>query len=226
METWLLLRSDAAPAALNMATDEALLQQVHHLGKPALRFYSWSEAAASFGYFQRYAEVIRATPLRPVIRRPTGGGIVSHDCDWTYSLVFPPHHPWYGLKAIESYRRVHDWVRGAFKQVGVAAELASGARLARSGECFAGAEQFDVVVGEQKIAGAAQRRTRGGLLIQGSIQPPPEITRSVWERAFCDWATARWQVQWEHWQFPADLEHTTRPLVKTKYSQPAYNERR
>src|SRR5213593_4162167 len=107
METWLLLQSGAGPAVLNMAIDETLLRNAPRLGKPVLRFYSWSEPAASFGYFQKYAEVSRATPLRPLMRRPTGGGIVPHDRDWTYSLVFPPSHPCYQLKAIESYHRVH-----------------------------------------------------------------------------------------------------------------------
>src|SRR4051812_8587196 len=103
MEGWLLLRSPAGSAALNMAIDEMLLLNAAKIGKPALRFYSWSEPAASFGYFQRYADVSRATALHPLVRRPTGGGIVPHDRDWTYSLVFPPSHSWYRLKAIESY---------------------------------------------------------------------------------------------------------------------------
>jgi lipoate-protein ligase A len=226
METWFLLRSGAAPAALNMAVDETLLQQVHHLDNPVLRFYAWSEPAASFGYFQRFADVTRATSLRPLVRRPTGGGIVPHDCDWTYSLVFPPHHPWYGLKAIESYRRVHDWVQAAFEELGIKTELASTTPTRGIDQCFAGAAQFDVLLGEQKIAGAAQRRTRSGLLIQGSIQPPPETIRSAWQQSFCDRAARRWQVQWREWHLPADLEHSARQLAKTKYSQPAFNERR
>ena len=59
-----------------MALDEALLTHVAGLGRPVLRFYGWTEPAATFGYFQHHAEIAPATRLRPPIRRPTGGGLV------------------------------------------------------------------------------------------------------------------------------------------------------
>src|SRR5436305_10194353 len=96
--TWYLLRTGARPAAENMAVDEVLLESAASFTRPVLRFYGWSEAAASFGYSQRYDEIARLTCLRPLVRRPTGGGLVPHDADWTYSLVFPPSAAWYSLK--------------------------------------------------------------------------------------------------------------------------------
>ena len=62
---WLVLHSGPCGAAFNMALDEALLEAVARLGRPVLRFYGWTEPAATFGYFQKFAEVERATPLRP-----------------------------------------------------------------------------------------------------------------------------------------------------------------
>src|SRR5262245_45833111 len=116
MEQWLLLRSPAGWAALNMEIDETLLLNAPKIEKPVLRVDSCSEPAAYFGYFQRHTDVSRATRLRPLVRRPTGGGIVPHDHDWTHSIVFPPSHGWYRLKAIESYRRLHEWVCHAFQR--------------------------------------------------------------------------------------------------------------
>jgi lipoyl(octanoyl) transferase len=226
METWLLLRSGAGGPAANMAMDDALLDQIERISKPVLRFYSWSEPAASFGYFQRHAEVSRCTALRPLVRRPTGGGIVPHDADWTYSLAFPPPHAWYRLKATESYRRVHDWVRAAFEHLGVDASLALQAERQNIGQCFAGAEQFDVLLNNRKIAGAAQRRTRGGLLIQGSVQPPAGAARAAWETAMCDHATRHWGVAWAAWELPDAIKEGAARLAKERYSTPAYNERR
>ena len=105
MNSWLLLQSGACPSAFNMALDETLLEASAHIGKPVLRFYGWTEPAATFGYFQKCADVEHMTLLRPLIRRPTGGGIVPHDVDWTYSLVFPPGHEWHSLKAEENLRK-------------------------------------------------------------------------------------------------------------------------
>src|SRR5262245_9747143 len=150
-DAWLLLQSGLRPAAVNMAVDEALLAAAMELGRPLLRFYSWNEAAATFGYFQRYAEIERLTKLRPLIRRPTGGGLVPHEADWTYSLIFPPSHSWYALKAVQSYQRVHEWIQATFIQAGIAAELSSGRRAELPGQCFAGAERFDVLWQDRKI---------------------------------------------------------------------------
>jgi lipoate-protein ligase A len=91
---WLLLNSGPGDAAFNMALDEALLGAMPRLQKPVLRFYGWTEPAASFGYFQKFSEVERATHLRPLVRRPTGGGTVPHDADWTYSMAIPPGSEW------------------------------------------------------------------------------------------------------------------------------------
>lgn len=226
MEEWLLLRTDPASAAFNMAVDEALLLHAREFDKPVLRFYAWSEPAASFGYFQRYADVAKATPLRPLVRRPTGGGIVPHDRDWTYSVVLPPGHFWYQLKAIESYRRVHEWVRTAFNETGVLAELASEPRREGAGQCFVGAEKFDVLAQNRKIAGAAQRRTRDGLLIQGSVQPPAGVERRAWEDRVCDVAVKNWQVSWSQWQLPPVVSRVAEGFAANKYGRREYNERR
>src|SRR5438046_2147891 len=124
-EVWYLLRTGERGAAENMAVDEVLLERAAEVGTPVLRFYGWSEGGASFGYSQRYSEIARLTALRPLVRRPTGGGLVPHDKDRTYSLVFPPSAEWYGLKAVESYQRVHVWVQAAFERMGVATALAA-----------------------------------------------------------------------------------------------------
>jgi lipoate-protein ligase A len=209
-----------------MAMDAALLEAAPAIGRPVLRFYSWTEPAASFGYFQKFAEVQRMTKLRPLVRRPTGGGIVPHDADWTYSVAIPPGHAWHALKAVDSYRQIHEWVRAAFGRLGVPAELAMDCRKALPGQCFVGHEKFDVIWHGQKIAGAAQRRTRTGLLIQGSVQPPAiKIQRIDWEQALCDVA-GDGRVAWSELPADAALIRRANELAETIYSQASHNERR
>src|SRR5882724_11787136 len=181
---FLVLNSGKCNAAFNMALDEALLENAAQTGKPVLRFYGWMEPAATFGYFQKFSEVERATHLRPLIRRPTGGGIVPHDADWTYSFIAPPNHEWHLLKAIESYRRMHEWIQSAFAKLKIETELATCCKKSLPGQCFVGHEKFDLLWRGKKIAGAAQRRNKSGLLIQGSVQPPPgSPARMNWEKA-------------------------------------------
>jgi lipoate-protein ligase A len=164
--------------------------------------------------------------MRPLIRRPTGGGLVPHDADWTYSLAFPPGDPWYALKAVESYRRVHEWIQAAFAAANLATELSPCCRREAPGQCFAGAEPFDVLWQNRKIAGAAQRRSRDGLLIQGSIQPPPGLSRAEFEKALCDIARAEWNVAWGPLEADARLRERVAELAREKYSRPEYNQRR
>jgi lipoyl(octanoyl) transferase len=226
-QVWFLLRSGVGEAAHNMALDEALLEAAPSLGGPVLRFYSWRDAAASFGYFQKYADIEKLTQLRPLVRRPTGGGLVPHDADWTYSVVAPPGAPWYALKAVESYQRVHEWIKSAFGRLGVATELAPCCRKALPGQCFAGYEKSDVLWQGKKIAGAAQRRNRHGLLIQGSVQPPPvKVARADWEEAMCEAARREFGVEWKKLESAPAFGARVGELAAGTYAQTDYNCRR
>ena len=227
MNTWLWYHSGAQPAARNMAEDEALLAAMPRLKQPVLRFYAWSEPAATFGYFQKYAEVAGRTRLRPLIRRPTGGGMVPHDADWTYSAAFPAGHEWHGLAAVASYHRVHAWIQAAFGRLQVATELAAVGRKTAPGACFEGYEASDVLWQGRKIAGAAQRRNQLGLLIQGSVQPPPlPLRRTSWEQALRESAQEGWDIDWREWVPDSEFQTQTDGLVREKYALTAHNQKR
>ena len=150
MKDWLRLDSGANAPAYNMALDEALLENAATLGQPVLRFYDWTEPCATFGYSQKIAAIEAATDLRPLIRRCTGGGLVPHDGDWTYSLIFPPDHEWAGLTATESYRRVHELLQTAFAKLGIRATLADCCRRPRPRRMFCGSRIARPIVAKQK----------------------------------------------------------------------------
>ncbi len=137
-------------------------------------------------------------------RRATGGGVVDHREDWTYALVIPRGHPLEERPATQSYREIHEALADALRAQGVAAvtkpcvedevervdpnalpaqpapwgQGAPPSSRGPAGVCFQRAEIYDVVherTGE-KIAGAAQKRNKHGLLFQGSIWRPATTT--------------------------------------------------
>ena len=223
---WLFLDSGLGAPDFNMALDEALLESMPRLHCPVLRFYGWTQPAASFGYFQRYTQVETLTKLRPLVRRPTAGGIVPHDADWTYSLAFPIESEWYSFTARESYRRVHVWIQAALARIGTHTQLALESK-AGAGQCFVGFEQSDLLFKGTKMAGAAQRRRRDGLLIQGSVQPPPGAPpRSRWHEAMRQVSHEMNSVEWQLFQPAPELLSRAQLLAETKYSQASYNRKR
>lgn len=223
---WLRLNSGKCDPAFNMALDEALLEAMSGLQQPVLRFYGWTEPAATFGYFQRYAEVACTTRLRPLIRRPTGGGLVPHDADWTYSFAVPPGHEWHALKAEESYRRIHEWIRRAFAELTIKTELAPCSKKSLPGQCFAGYEKSDLLWNGRKIAGAAQRRNKLGLLIQGSVQPPLLLARAEWEQTMVAVAQQVFDTQWTEFVLGEELNEHAGRLKREKFSQKSFNQKR
>jgi lipoate-protein ligase A len=223
-ETWWFLQSGLGAPADNMAIDEALLEAASRLLRPILRFYGWSEPAVTFGYSQKLALIEGWTSCRPLIRRPTGGGLVSHEHDWTYSLIIPPLHPWYALNAKESYRRAHEWVHRAFDRLQVSSILCASPIKEVPGRCFLAAEVSDLLRNGQKIAGAAQRRNKHGLLIQGSVQPAGlTLKRTAWERAMISEGEG---LQWEALELDGPLRARAAELAKRKYSNVSYNSMR
>ncbi|MGH7996726.1 MAG: lipoate--protein ligase family protein [Opitutaceae bacterium] len=178
-------------AAENMAQDFLLLQRWPGPPGPRFRHYDWRGPAFTFGYSQK-VEFIRSQ-LPPgesydLCRRPTGGGLVDHRRDWTYALVVPRGHPWEEMRASESYRRVHESLASALRAQGVEAELQKRVEEpdrppGPEGVCFQRAEVYDVVGRDgRKIAGAAQKRNKQGLLLQGSIWRPAAGEGIDWDR--------------------------------------------
>ena len=156
--------------AWNMAVDEALLATIE---TPILRIYLWSEPTVSFGYFEKLADIQKLRPGVPLVRRWTGGGMVDHGDDRTYSLLIPTSHPLAQSERRESYRIIHEILQNVIaSKCQITLELASEKTSLGAG-CFQQPVIGDLLLAGRKIAGAAQRRTRHGLLHQGSIQKIP-----------------------------------------------------
>ena len=197
-----LLPTRTGGAAENMAIDFLLLQRYPAEAAARFRHYGWRGPAFTFGYSQKIAFIRTQLPEGPVdlCRRASGGGLVDHRDDWTYTLVIPRGHALEAERATLSYRIVHDCMAQALVLQGVPAELQvrppepapeAGADPALSlGVCFQRAEVHDIVNAQtgEKIAGAAQKRNKRGLLFQGSLWRPSVGAGVDWDRFQEDFA--------------------------------------
>ncbi len=203
------VRTGNAPE--NMAHDFLLLQRYPRATAARFRHYGWRGPAWTFGYSQKIAFVRAQLPAdaRDLCRRTTGGGVVDHTDDWTYALVIPRGHALYDARATESYRVVHQALADALVEQSIPAELekraatldenepaapgpAATAAAGPAGVCFQRAEVYDVVhtTSRHKIAGAAQKRNKHGLLLQGSLWKPSCAAPVDWDQ-FHDAFTTR-----------------------------------
>lgn len=160
---------DSVPrgAALQMALDQALLELTD---VPVLRVYRWEAPCVTVGYFESHAAAVEEHPGVPVVRRWTGGGLVLHGEDAPYSLIVPQREPFASMRPASAYKVLHgalaEVLCGRLQGIALAVENAP----KQSAGCFENPVSDDLLYGGQKVAGAAQRRTRLGLLHQGSLQ--------------------------------------------------------
>ena len=171
---WFLWMDTIHSPYLNMAIDEQNFYECSKLKSPLVRFYGWDRPAISIGYFQCYDSGIPSE--FSVVRRPTGGGIVFHGDDITYSITTPSTHWLYKINRRESYRIISDIITKSLLQRDIRSSLSDrktpSYSLAekRRQMCFNNPVKFDVLVNDKKVAGAAQKRNQHGLLHQGSIR--------------------------------------------------------
>ena len=168
-------------AAENMATDTWCFSEHSRSKRPAFRHYGWKSSCATFGFGQSYEWVSAETsfPDEKLCRRPTGGGIVEHGNDWTYSLVIPSACLNSQETVAQVYHRVHGEISAAIIASGIETKLLScsespslrKSRRTIPGKCFLEPVPRDVVLARdgKKIAGAAIKKTRAGILLQGTV---------------------------------------------------------
>jgi lipoate-protein ligase A len=169
----------------NMTIDEAMLAEARPDSPITIRLYQWDQPTLSLGHFQSIEQcakdvrISHARELRaiPWVRRKTGGGAILHDREWTYSFVIPANSDQAGKGHSEAlYRSVHESIRDGLKALGWNAELAEHCTCSPMNRsenepflCFQRRSPVDILVGDHKVVGSAQRRSRTGLLQHGSL---------------------------------------------------------
>lgn len=272
-----LLPFACAAGPANMAADEVLLQTAALHGEASLRFYGWSEATVSLGYFQPSRCRLDNPFLAPLpwVRRPSGGKTLVHHHELTYALALPAGSLWQGS---ESWLiRMHRIIAAALGHLGVASlalvaatspihPFQSGgvretlphfeAREAlptfgrgRLGACacdqllcFQQHTAGDLLCGQNKVVGSAQRRHRqcllqhGGILLAGSPHTPTLVglrdltgltlpLAELQAALILEWAKqTSWGLARKEWT-PAEGKLMSQ-LVAQKYGHPGWNDKR
>jgi lipoate-protein ligase A len=162
-----------------MAVDEFLMgSQKDPESLPTLRFYQWSSPAYSIGYFQKVSDVAKRFHHDGeeigVVRRLTGGGIVPHGNDLTFSLALKESSFRFLKEVKTSYLKVNEAIREGLVSAYPGLDYAD-RRSVPSGRaggelvCFDRPSCYDLLLKGKKVVGASQRRQGSVLLHQSAV---------------------------------------------------------
>lgn len=187
MKQWRLIDTGLGDGAWNMAVDEALLMSYKQEELPILHLYRW-ENTISLGRFSALEKSVDIGQLKKnhigCVRRMSGGGILVHGSDLSYSLILPRNACKEGVKA--NYRYLCTFLLRLYERLGLKAHFVQelGSEQKHSNICLAGCEPYDIVIEGRKIGGNAQRYTRNVLFQHGSI--PVRLNERVFGSLFLE----------------------------------------
>ncbi len=164
-QQWRFVNSGYLSGKENMRIDESFalsLQQGEIL--PTLRVYGWKPWAVSLGYNQRDEEIsFKKCSERniDIVRRPTGGRAILHANELTYSVVLYSE----GRSIHEMYAEISNALALGLQYLGAEInfqkhqpDFSSLYKSQSSIPCFSSSARFEILHGEKKLVGSAQRR--------------------------------------------------------------------
>jgi len=165
-----IIETGAQHPEQNMRSDYERLLNLSSTAKLSLRFYEWLQPSATYGYFIDPSDFLDQTKVH-LARRPTGGGIIFHGNDLAFSLIIPATHPAYSHNTLQNYAYVNERLAAAIRNFDPTLEpaLLQNRGSQKPQFCMSEPTVYDLIIGGLKVAGGAQRKTRLGILHQGSI---------------------------------------------------------
>jgi lipoate-protein ligase A len=232
MEKGLIIETQQLDVYEQMAADEALCETM-----PApylLRFYNWKAPGITFGYSQRRKAVAQAvaaagSAITDVTRRPTGGGIVFHESDLTFSFIFPS--PGAYFEPGKTYDRLHRAINAEYARLGISFDLLNEKTKDYAVNdpvmsCFAKPVNMDILYNGKKVLGGALRKFGEHMLYQASFQAPDARTNSGLHRnAVIKALGGEYGLEWESAEMPAAARGKAAAIAEGKYRTSAWNER-
>jgi len=185
---WRLLFTPDVDPYMNMAIDETLTRKcIDSEDRPAaIRFYTWKETSCSIGYFQKIENVHKTQDDKriPVVRRPTGGGIVYHGNDITFSIIRRRIQSNRRENITSFYKLIGESLLRGLEKLGFACTFYHPEEkshrpeskrkplndcLAQQSFCSVTPAKYDIMINGSKVAGYAARRSQEAVLCQGYL---------------------------------------------------------
>ena len=170
----------ARNAVMNMAIDEILFDGLKE--GAVLRLYSWDNSYTTIGYFQKNDS--------NAVRRLTGGLLVNHKDDLSYSFCADAQSWPYVYSQSDTYKHLHTAVKNALASINIVSSFAVTNNSCHAGEsrhpflnvdtgfrrydnheslCVQTLYNDDLMCGGKKVVGSCMRRRGKKILLQGSI---------------------------------------------------------
>ena len=191
MEKWKLLISGSGEPSLNMGIDYFLWEKTGDENfPPVLRFYTWKVPSVSTGYNQSPEKLININFCLenkfPMVRRPTGGSVIFHDLELTYSFCANCKYYKDFSSPFKSYILICKGIIKGMEKMGLRPEIRGVSEGKEPSyttrDCFSLSSKHDITFEGKKIVGSAQRRNRKSFLQHGSILI--DIRKNLWENIF------------------------------------------
>lgn len=175
-----LITSGNCSAIDNMEMDRILLDSLKGDPRAILHLYDWKKPTFTYGHFIKPEEFLHLDICLDLgfdwAKRPTGGGILFHLWDFTFSILIPSVHPAFSLNTLDNYRFINSLVEKALNiylkdknEFSLLVNSAPASCRVSAKFCMAHPTEYDILLIDKKVGGAAQRRTQHGLLHQGTI---------------------------------------------------------
>jgi len=178
MRKFRLIRSEPASALYNMALDEKIFFRYLKDGIPVFRVYNWQSPSFTYGVSQKPGREINIPQCAKdgihLAKRMTGGGVLFHDNEITYSLTCSKEDIGEDKNVFVSYRNICAFLLSFYESLGLKPSFAFEGenfndRCAAHPLCSASREKYDIVINGRKIGGNAQKRNRQAVFQHGSI---------------------------------------------------------
>jgi len=175
-EPWnLIVDNNPLKGSMNMAVDDYLFRTLDEESQTFLRFYTWEKPTVSLGYSQRIFKVADVEYCKKngidIVRRMTGGKLVLHHKEVTYSLCSSDNKT-FSINVAESYKLISQALMRGLEKMGLKPYLAdSPPDFYAKGNlpCFSYPARDEIEVLGKKIVGSAQKRVGPRFIQHGSI---------------------------------------------------------